>query len=216
MSYQITQQQQQQAAQYFGAGVGAYVLQPLAAMGEGGGYPAAQALEVNESNIKTVLGAPVFMPVIVPEFTYAARDSAGRQVTKTFARFAFPATTLVDISMSKNIALTPIQGRAGTVKELISNGDYTVRLRGFVVGAELYPREGVQRLIELANVPAAFRVENDLFHWLGINNLVVQDFDLSAVEGYENTQAFELRCLSDDTVSVQLSEAAKSKYEGLL
>lgn len=212
MSYQITQQQATQ--QYFG--VGGYVLQPLVTMGEGGSYPAAQAIALNESNVKTLIGTPVFMPVIVPEFAYPARDAAGRAVKKEFARFAFPATTLVDISMSKNIVLTPIQGRAGTVKELISNGDYTVRLRGFVVGAELYPREGVQRLIELASVPAAFRVENDLFHWLGINNLVVQDFELSAVEGYENTQAFELRCLSDDTVSVQLSEATKSKYEGLL
>jgi len=211
-SYQITQQQA--TWQHFG--VSGYILQPLAAIEEGGSYPAAQALAVNEGNVKTIIGTPVFMPVIVPQFTYAARDSAGRQVTKTFARFAFPAATLVDISMSKNIVTTPIQGRAGTVKELISNGDYVVRLRGLAVGAEQYPREGVQRLIELASVPAAFRVENDLFHWLGINDLVVQDFDLSAAEGYENTQAFELRCLSDDTVSVQLSEAAKSKYEGLL
>ncbi len=209
-------QQQQTAAQHFGLGAGVYVLQPLAEMGEGGSYPAAQAMQVNESNVTTIMGTPVFMPLIVPEFTYPVRDNQGNTTTKKFSRFAFPAATLVDITMSKNIVKTAVQGRDGTVKELISNGDYIIRIRGIIVGKELFPKEGVQRLIELARVAAAFRVENDIFQWLGINSLVVEEFSLQPIEGHENSQAYTLDCVSDDTVTLRVAEAARYKYEGLL
>ncbi len=41
-------------------------------------------------------------------------------------------TVLINISQSKNIVTTALQGRNGTVKEYISDGDYVIQVSGMI------------------------------------------------------------------------------------
>lgn len=158
-----------------------------------------------------LLGKVVQFPVVVEAFTYRVRKD-GEFQDKDFEQYQLPVTCLIDITLQKNIVVTAIQGRNGTVKELISNGDYRVRIRGALVGdGQAYPMEDVQKLQELAAVPAAFPVSGWLFEVLGISYLVLENLDFPSFEGMTNTQPFTMDCISDNTPDIQLIE----QFEGL-
>ncbi len=128
--------------------------------------------------------------------------------TPVFCDIAFPRnnksdlvldTVLIDVSMRKNIVTTPVQGRPGTVKEYISDGDYEVRIRGAIVenGTSNYPTNGVRDLHEILSRSEAIPIVADYLRQFNIYNLVVTDFSFPQREGYQNVQLFEITCLSD-------------------
>lgn len=179
-------------------------------------YPLAKALDIDNSDVYSVLGTPVIMPLLVPDFNYEVIDNRGKKQIKKHTHFSFSPTTLIDVSMQKNIVITSVQGRSGTIKELVSNGDYVVRIRGLLVGkGNTYPKEQLQNLVELVNLPVSFPVQNDFMTWLGVYRLVVQSFDFPSLEGFANVQPFVLNCLSDQVYDIQISENA-TKYRDLL
>lgn len=128
--------------------------------------------------------------------------------TPVFCDIAFPRegrpslvldTVLVDVSMRKNIVTTPVQGRPGTVKEYISDGDYDVRIRGAVVsdGNSEYPGPLVRELHEIITRSEAIEVVADYLRQFNIYSLVVTDFSFPQREGFQNVQLFDITCLSD-------------------
>lgn len=128
--------------------------------------------------------------------------------TPLFCDLAFPRqgksdlvldTLLVDVSMRKNIVTTMVQGRPGTVKEYISDGDYDVRIRGAVVitGTNEYPGAQVRDLHEIITKTEAIPVVADYLRQFNIYSLVVTDFSFPQREGFQNVQLFEITCLSD-------------------
>lgn len=162
-------------------------------------------------DVDSLLGKIVRFPVVVKRFTYRVRQDGIFQ-DKTFGTYRFPDTSLIDITMQKNIVTTVIQGRTGTVKELVSNGDYRVRIRGVLTGEGVnYPFEEVGKLKLLADIPAAFPVSGWLFGTLGINSLVVESLSFPVVEGQVNAQSFVLDCISDNQPSIELL----GQFEGL-
>ena len=108
-------------------------------------------------------------------------------------------TILFEINQSKNIVTTSVQGRAGTVKEYISLGDFEVSIRGAIVnsGSNSYPREDVEELKYLLTLQEPLESLSDFLQIWGIYNLVVTDFRIPQQEGYQNVQLFEINCLSD-------------------
>lgn len=116
-------------------------------------------------------------------------------------------TVLVEFSLQKNIVKTAVQGRSGTVKEYISNGDWAITISGLLVSEEkTYPQEEVNRLTNYATGTQALTVTNDLFSQLGINNLVIEEYSLPTAEGFINVQPFELSCVSDDPFELKLKK----------
>lgn len=116
-------------------------------------------------------------------------------------------TVLVEFSLQKNIVKTAVQGRSGTVKEYISNGDWAVSISGLLVSDDkTYPQEEVNRLTSYATATQALIVTNDLFSQLGINNLVIEEFSLPTAEGFINVQPFQLSCVSDDPFELKLKK----------
>lgn len=116
-------------------------------------------------------------------------------------------TVLFDVSQSKNIVTTEIQGRNGTIKEYISDGDFSVNINGLIVSedANLYPEDGVSLLIDIlkvqSTIPIVSRFLNDVF---GITNVVVVGYSLPQMEGTPNTQPFSIQCLSNDPVELEI------------
>ena len=115
-------------------------------------------------------------------------------------------TVLFDVSQTRNIVTTPVQGRDGTVKEYISDGDYVVNIRGLLVqpNSMAYPADQVRELLRLCQVKDAIVAASPFLQLFKIYNLVITDYRLPQREGFQNTQLFELNCISD--VPIELVE----------
>lgn len=150
------------------------------------------------------LGTPVFDKLDIIEGNYI--DLNGEKVAY---EGIFIETVLFDVSQNKNIVKTAIQGRNGTVKEYISDGDYNVIIRGVIASesAEKYPEEEVLKLVNILKVQkeieVASRYLNDVFN---ITNLVVESYSFPQTQGYQNIQAFEINCISDDPIELTIRE----------
>jgi hypothetical protein len=134
---------------------------------------------------RSYLGTPVFSDISIP------RDGRPDLLLET---------VLIEVSMRKYIVTTPVQGRPGTVKEYISDGDYEVRIRGVLVepGSSQYPAQQVRDLHEVLRRSEAISVVADYLRFFDIYDLVVTSYAFGQPEGYQNTQPFELTCISDN------------------
>lgn len=156
--------------------------------GSNNDYPKIEeqaAIDLNGGPARfSYLGTPVFSDIVFP------REGKSDFVIDT---------VLVDVSMRKNIVTTVVQGRPGTVKEYVSDGDYEVRIRGAIVsnGNNNYPYNDVRDLHELLSRSEALPVVSDYLRLYNIYNLVVLSYNLPQREGFQNVQVFEIQCLSD-------------------
>lgn len=117
-------------------------------------------------------------------------------------------TVLFDVNQTRNIVTTAIQGRDGTVKEYVSDGDYQITVRGFLVeaGPYDYPTAQVRELLRLCKVKAAIQVISPFLQLFQVYDAVITDYRLPQLEGFQNMQPFELTCISD--VPLELIEDA--------
>lgn len=108
-------------------------------------------------------------------------------------------TVLLEVSQQKNIVTTTVQGRSGTVKEYISDGDYSVTMRGLIVSTDAYtyPTEDVSEFIDIMKVQSDIEVVSPFLQLFEIYNIVVTDYRLIQIEGFQNQQAFEISAISD-------------------
>ncbi len=116
-------------------------------------------------------------------------------------------TVLFDVSHPKNIVKTSIQGRAGTVKEYISDGDYSISIKGAIVNSigTAYPEHDVKSLIELLQLPVALIATSPYLQLFNIYSLVVDDYSFPQRAGFENTQFIQLSCSSDEPIELVLN-----------
>jgi hypothetical protein len=124
-------------------------------------------------------------------------------------------TALFVVKNTKNIVMTPVQGRNGTVKEYISGGDSNISIRGVIGGKRgVYPMAGssvngknvnsVEQFIRAMNAPIALKVNSWYLNMLGIYSMVVTSFQLPQTEGKYETQFFEIEALSDEPFIIDL------------
>jgi len=115
-------------------------------------------------------------------------------------------TVLLDISQSKNIVKTAIQGLNGTVKEYIADGDYQIKIRGIIVSEDdSYPQADVNTLIEICKRPESIPVTANFFNLFGIDEIVIEDYSFPQEEGFLNMQRFEISAISDKPLELVLS-----------
>ena len=107
---------------------------------------------------------------------------------------------LIDVSMSKNIIKTPIQGMNGTVKEYISDGDYVINIQGGIFNnkdSNAYPEDDVLTLIEICQKQESIRVISKFLEHFDISDIVIENYKLSAKEATSNVQFFTINAISD-------------------
>lgn len=159
-------------------------------------------LDLNNLSI-TVFGQsiPLQAPtLIIPPFNYTVATNNVRK-TVAYKGYEFNKTTMIDVVQTKIIVKTDIQGRAGgSVKELISMGDYKVSLKGFLFGDNV--EQSIKKEIEafnlLCSINASIPIECELLTKMNIFNLVIENANLSQITGYPNILAFTIEALSDD------------------
>jgi len=145
-----------------------------------------------DQEVTSYLGTPVFADLILK----ADEQDEGINIQ----------TVMFEVEQQRNIVTTAVQGRNGTIKEYISDGDYSVQIRGLLVDADpyTYPADQVQTLRDLLVLPQSLVVVSGFLQLFQIYNLVVTGWRMFQIEGFQNIQAFELQCISD--VPVELIE----------
>lgn len=177
-----------------------------------------EVYEDGEAVVKGAMGHPVLMPLvfetaywIIPgRININGRIVADDKNDSTDKMF-FPIA-IIDVSRSKNVDMTPVEGRDGTIKEYGSHGDYMVSIKGLLMKMNdnvpvldaAYPVEERNSLLKIEQAKAAVPVANELLNSLGINKLVIKEIKWVPMEGVENMQAFELSCVSDEPEEYKL------------
>lgn len=107
-------------------------------------------------------------------------------------------TVLIDVAQTKNIVTTAITGRDGTIKEYISDGDYVINLKGaLTTQGNAYPLVDVRDLLGILRKKETLSIVSEYLRIFDIYNVVVTDYKFSQVEGFQNTQFFEINMISD-------------------
>jgi len=165
-----------------------------------------ETFNINEGNATSYLGTPIYMPVSFEKVRWLTVDDDGKKVWKKLPGIDLPPSTIIDFSQAKKIVRTEIAGRDGTVKEYIGMDDWSVRIRGVAVNEEnVYeaPENMIRTLNEYKAAPVKFGIINDMCTWLGVYDVVVENIDFPALEGFPGVQPFTIDCISDFAFEVK-------------
>ncbi len=114
---------------------------------------------------------------------------------------------LFSISQNKNIVTTAVNGRKGTIKEYISEGDFTVHIQGLIISDDnSYPRADVETLRELLVADQSLKVISPFLELWGIYEIAVTDYNIPQKEGFQNTQPFDITALSDQPIELIIND----------
>lgn len=142
-----------------------------------------------DADVRSYLGTPVFSDIAIQQ--------DGQTPLKL-------ETVLIDVSQNKNIITTAVQGRNGTIKEYIADGDYDITIRGALVNplSEAYPIDQVRDLHQVLLQSNIIDVVSDYLRIFEIYSIVVTSYRFFQQEGFQNMQLFEIQALSDAPVEL--------------
>lgn len=160
----------------------------------------------NPELYKSTLGTPVFIDVTFGDIN----NPVFYKDLKTGNDVQLPVMTftaiLVSVTFPRNIVKTEIQGRNGTVKEYIGEGDASINFRGIITGTNgNYPAEQVAILKELVYAPIPVPVISEYLNNLDIYTVVFEDRTFEQEEGGYSYQTFSLNAISDTPQELKLS-----------
>ena len=107
---------------------------------------------------------------------------------------------VLEVTQNRNIVTTSISGQDGTDKEFINNGDYSVKLNGFLstTSPDIYPEIEVKILKAYLEAPVPLKINNTFLNdYFGVNTLVVMKSEFKQVKGMRNVQYFTVDFISD-------------------
>ena len=179
---------------------------------------------VEEAISQSQLGTPVFDEVIIKGGEYFELRDIKKENPIPYEGVLLQ-TVLLEATQTKNIITTTIQGRNGTIKEFISDGDLIVTMTGVLVGesrldedsevgtivqtGNVYPNIDMAKLITICKIPASIEIISGfLSRFTDFENVdqryVITDYSFSQKEGTRNLQPFQITMLSD--VAIDLEE----------
>lgn len=117
-------------------------------------------------------------------------------------------TALMVVNMARNIVLTPLSGRDGTVKEYISDGDYQISVEGVLFGKNSYkfPVDPAKALIALCKEKASLKVYSEFLQFFDVQDIVITDYDVAQVRGSRSDVPFRLNLISDRPIELRLND----------
>lgn len=164
------------------------------------------SFETDEPEKTSLFGTPVYSNLQILPFSYDTLDGENIQISNGITI----DTVIFNVTQTKNIVKTPIQGRNGTVKEYISDGDFQIEISGAIVSpGRTYPQTEVNELIEILKAPIAIPSDSlisEYLNWFGIHSIVVENYDFPQTEGTRNQQEFRISAVSDIPVELEIDE----------
>lgn len=149
---------------------------------------------------KSALNTPVFDHFNILGRVQYTQFINGREQEVILDSFTPIDTVVYTVSQPKNIITTQIQGSefGGSVKEYISRGDYQITIQGGIFGQNgVYPKDGVQSLIEYLEAPVPLNIDSRFLTLFSIQKIVVEDYQFFQRKGRPSEQLFEIRATSD-------------------
>ena len=123
---------------------------------------------------------------------------------------------LLTVNQRKNIVKTQIQGLKGTIKEYISDDDYTIELKGIISDVNnAYPESLIQRIINICEIPSEIPVKSSYLNLFGIYNVVIESYNFPQSEGFRNQQEFTISMTSDSPIDLQNIESSENGQNNL-
>ena len=116
----------------------------------------------------------------------------------------------VNLSRSKIIKKEGVEGRDSTIKEHITNGDFSISIEGLIANetGDEYPKEKLFLLKQFLNAPYALRVTHAILNRFGIYELVIDSYSIPSISGTKNIQKFTASATSDETVELIIRDNA--------
>ena len=118
----------------------------------------------------------------------------------------------INISKQKEIVKTAIVGRAGTIKEYITDGDYQLSISIGIVSVDennqiidQYPESAISTLREVLEENQSLEASSTFLDVFAINKIVVTGFSAKQMT-YANRQVVEVSALSDDDYIIQSTD----------
>lgn len=172
-------------------------------------YGEIQQEPFDEAEFTSYLGTPVWSPLEFLRTSGTSFDNSldvgeQRGNSETMLRID---TCLITIDQPRNIVKTPIQGRNGTVKEYISDGDFMVNIKGVIISPYpmLYPEDDVKLFIELMGLPKQIPVASKFLQLFSITDIVIENYNIAEKLGSRNEVPFEITACSDKAEEILLT-----------
>jgi hypothetical protein len=164
--------------------------------------------------LQTIKGAAFNLPTIELEEAIANSEYN----TPVIDRLEFPAgeyidlegnpisfagiiinTVIFEVSKAKLIVKTAIQGRNGKVKEYVSDDDFLINSRGFISNrANVLPLDDLRTFRQIMEVPQQLSVISEYLNEVhDINEIVIENFNMSQIPGTRNEIPFTFQASSD-------------------
>lgn len=156
--------------------------------------------EGKEGNYNGSFGLPVFDILTLIGFSYNTSD--GKTVSVSDLDIG---TALIEVNQIKNIVTTNTQGRNGSIKEYISDGDFVLNIKGVLTSnaQDSYPEELAKLLLSFCAAPVSFGVASNILKKFGIQEIVIKEYSFPQIEGMRNTVPFEMQCLSETPFEIK-------------
>lgn len=132
----------------------------------------------------TLIGMPLFMPLTIKN-------------TDDENDFMLLESAVVELSRTKNIVSTIIQGRDGSVDEFINNGDWNITVTGMLcLDGPAYPLNLVTKLEHFLGMKKPLKIEHESLNALSIYEIVVLSENPIIKSAHINVQPYSFTAKS--------------------
>jgi hypothetical protein len=161
--------------------------------------PQVNEVPVNQRIPANLFGTPMYDNLYFEPGSYTDLDGSvisyeGVQIN----------AVLLMVEQSRNIVKTSIQGRNGTIKEYISDGDYMITASGLLTGVgNEFPEQESKALNEISIVPQQVKVTSEFLNEVfGISYIVIEKLTVAQKQGSRNEIGFSMQALSDNDIDL--------------
>ncbi len=152
---------------------------------------------VNKYEMKSKRGKPLYKQNALGAWIFMPCYLNGIELPNAF----------INISGQKTIVETPMTDFEGTVKEIINNQDYNIKLIFTAINSDgSYPEEWLYTVRELYKLKQILTLDcavSDAFIQPK-DNVVITSLNVAEMQGIENAQVFELNLKSDTYMELEI------------
>lgn len=157
-----------------------------------------------------LIGTYIFDGLTLLSTTYTIEEFDARGQLKQGNEITIPSLLLsnavISLSISRYIAQTiPIGADVGTIKELISQGEYGIKIQGHLVNPDNpfdYYVDGVNALKEFSRAPIPINVDSEIMRLFGITSIIIEDVEIQQVEGFTGVLTYTISAISDSLIAI--------------
>lgn len=158
-----------------------------------------------------MMGIPLKTPIKMEAFTensFTELQETGfgiekKPATERIDRFEsdtlvwWDCTAIVNVNSTRNVVITPVQGRDYSRKELVSNGDINFTVTGKILSnlPDVYPEEEVKKFIQIMKYKGIVTINSQALDMFGITQMIVKDFSLPQKEGGKSQQEYSFNAV---------------------